>query len=147
MAGQGKSRADDMDHAANGRDREDPMSESLMLEMIRQLAERVARNEAGYADDRREDKRDRQDFRSEVGTGLTSLRDEIRVGFVQTTGAISKLHDRIDIVKDEGHQRENSAWGWRMKTMVWALGSLLGALAGVAGFALIQWLRATGVAG
>lgn len=144
MAGGRKSQpaADDMDRAANGRDQGDPMSEHLMLEMIRQVGDRLARHEEGCVEERREAKRDRHDFRSEVALTLNGLREEMRAGFAKIDGSVSKIHERINAITEKGYERETTAWGWRMKTAAAVIGILLG----VAGFALAQWLLARGVA-
>lgn len=121
MAGKARNgqRDDDMDRMANGRE-QDEMSEHLILELVRQQTDRLAKHEEGCIEERREANRQRDD-----------LRKEMRSGFGELKTSISKLHERINEVVTAAHAGEAKTWDWRLKTasaLIALLLALLGSL-------------------
>lgn len=122
-----QAQAADMDHLANGRD---GMSDPALLHLIQVVEERQSNHERICTEERREAKRDRHDFRSEVALGINGLREEMRAGFTKIDGSISKVHERITGVEGRGHEREMKTWDWRLKLA----SAIVMLLLGTAGF-------------
>lgn len=132
---------DDMDAAANGR--AEDMNDPALLHYVQALERRQDRHESGCQDERQAADRRREELHKKVDDGFARTDKKIDDLATKIDGSLSKIHERLNTETAEGHKREVKAWDWRLKAAVWVIGGLLG----VAGYAVVQWFLARGVAG